>query len=367
LLLWTLLSTRTCLAGNNLPIHLTLPPEFYAVSGVEMSIYYDNVVLAQNPEQYQFHVTCDIGQAETRRWTVTPKPEDVGAHDLTVSVSDANGQQIEEASLVLHVAASDAGAGDAMRLLIVGDSLTHHTIYPNEIARLLSRPGNPRWKMLGTHRPKGTAPGVAHEGYGGWTWQRFVSAYEPHPDGTHQKRSSPFVYLDEDGKPTLNVMRYIREECEGDPPSFVMFMLGINDCFQANPDDPIAMDKHIDAMTNHSDTLLAAFRLAAPNAVIGICITTPPNSREEAFQTNYKDQYHRWGWKRIQHRIVQRHIAKFTGREKDQLYIVPTQLNLDPLDGYPPDNAVHPNERGYKQISASIYSFLKHRFEAHPQ
>ena len=75
------------------------------------------------------------------------------------------------------------------------DRLTHGTIYANEIARPLSLPGNPEWKMLGTHRPSRAEEGVAHEGYGGWTWGRFASHFEPNPDGTYRKRSSPFVYL----------------------------------------------------------------------------------------------------------------------------------------------------------------------------
>jgi hypothetical protein len=62
-----------------------------------------------------------------------------------------------------------AGEGKNFRLLIVGDSLTHATAYPNEIAKLFSSPTNPTCKTLGTHRPASAAPGVAHEGYGGWT------------------------------------------------------------------------------------------------------------------------------------------------------------------------------------------------------
>jgi len=96
---------------------------------------------------------------------------------------------------------------------------------------------------------------------------------------------------------------------------------------------------------------------------IGICLTTPPNSREEGFQANYKGRYHRWGWKRIQHRLVQCEISRFVNRETEQFFLVPTQLNLDPVDGYPTNNGVHPNDLGYKQIGASIYAWLKARVE----
>ena len=39
--------------------------------------------------------------------------------------------------------------------------------------------------------------------------------------------------------------------------------------------------------------------------------------------------------------------------------IVLTELNLDPVDGYPNNNGVHPNPVGYAQIGASFYSWMK--------
>ena len=361
--LWSLiLGAATCLAhAGDGPLRLLLPSEFYAVVGVGTSVYYDNIVLTETPGEYRFNVTCDVGQAEERRWTVTPKTADVGDHRLSVTVNDADGRELGRAVTTLKVIPADAGAGREIRLLVVGDSLTHATTYSNEIARLMSRPGNPSWRMLGTHKPPKAAPGVAHEGYGGWTWQRFAAQHEPNPDGTYRKRSSPFVYLGTDGKPGLDLKRYFDEECNGERPDFVTFLLGINDCFGANPDDPAAVDARIDAMMVPAEKLIAAFREAAPDAELGICLTTPPNARESGFEANYKGRYHRWGWKRIQHRLVERQIARFTDQEKERLFVVPTQLNLDPTDGYPTNNGVHPNEFGYNQIGVSIYAWLKAR------
>lgn len=348
-------------------LRLTLPKEFYAVAGIEMSVYFDNVVLTQTPEQFRFAVQCDVGQTQARRWSVTATAADVGRHDLVVAVSDSDGKLLARKATRLIVVPAEAGADQVVKLLIVGDSLTHATAYPNEIARLLNREGNPKWQMLGTHRPTTAAAGVAHEGYGGWTWIRFVTRYEPNPDGTHRKRSSPFVFLDGPGKPTLNVARYFEKHSDGQRPDVVFFLLGINDCFGADPDDPAAIDARIDTMLKPAETLLAEFRKAAPDADLAICVTTPPNSREAGFEANYKGRYHRWGWKRIQHRIVERLLARYEGKadgDDDRgghVFIVPTQLNLDPVDGYPVNNGVHPNGFGYQQIGASIYSWLKWR------
>lgn len=348
-------------------LRLTLPKEFYAVVDLPMSIYFDNVVLTETPEQFQFAVACDVGQTEARRWTVTPESADVGKHDLTITVSDSTGKELEKASTQLVIVPANAGADQQVKLLIVGDSLTHATAYPNELARLLSEDGNPKWRMLGTHRPSSAAKGVAHEGYGGWTWARFVKQYEPEPDGTHRKRSSPFVFLNDSGKPELIVTRYFNQHSDGERPDVVFFLLGINDCFSANPGDPPAIDARIDTMLESAAALLEDFRKAAPEADLAVCVTTPPNARQEAFEANYQQRYTRWGWKRIQHRLVERLLLRYESNadKRDagsgRLRIVPTQLNIDPIDGYPENNGVHPNGFGYRQIGASLYSWLKWR------
>ena len=341
-------------------LQLTLPPVIYGVPEVELGLYYDNVVLTETPEAYQFKVTCDVGAQEEKRWVVTPTAAQVGDHPLSVAVSQ-DGKQLGECSSILRISPADAGAGRKITLLIVGDSLTHATYYPTRIGQLLSLPGNPAWTMLGTNEGRNPGPGVRHEGWGGWTWNRFATHHERNPDGTYKKMSSPMVFLDADGKPQLDLERYFTEKCGGQKPDYVTFLLGINDCFSASPDDP---DPRIDTMFTNADLLLDAFREVCPDAQLGICLTTPPNSRQSGFTANYKDRYPRWGWKRIQHRLVQRELEKFEGREAENFFIVPTEINLDPVAGYPENNGVHPVKVGYDQIGDSIYAWLKARFAA---
>lgn len=361
LVLVGLVSPWATAAKNTL--RLGLPPATYAVPGVETNIYWDNVVLTRTPEQYRFSAQCDLGRSEARRWTLTPTAADVGEHRLTISVSDSTGRLLDNASTVLRVVPAQAGQGRKLRLLVIGDSLTGATAYPNEIARLLSLPGNPAWEMLGTHRPTSAAEGVSHEGYGGWTWARFNTHFNPDPKAKLLQRSSPFVFAGPDGKPALDMDRYFKDRCAGRLPDVVTIMLGINDCFHAKYDDPAAIETRIDDMFKQADILVAALRRAAPEADLGICLTTPPNARESGFEANYKGRYHRWGWRQIQHRLVERQIDKFKGQEKKHVFIVPTELNLDPVDGYPENNGVHPNGEGYKQIGASIYAWIKSRLK----
>lgn len=343
-------------------LELTLPPAIHAVAGEPLAIYYDNAVLTEMPERYRFETACPIGADGDRCWTAQPTDADRGVHPLRLRVYEGD-RLVAEAATMLHVAARDSGQNRPLAVLIVGDSLTHSTVYPNELARLLSRPGNPRWRMLGSHRPAQAAEGVAHEGYGGWTWERFVRHHEPVPDPAARKFSSPFVFL-VDEQPRLDVRRYLDAQAAGGDPDIVLFMLGINDCFGADPESRDALDAHVDRVFAQAETLLAAFREAAPQADLAICTTTPPNARESGFEANYHGRYHRWGWKRIQHRLVQRQIAAFAGQEPRRRFLVPTNLALDPVDGYPVDNGVHPNAHGYRQIGGAIYAWLKGHLEA---
>lgn len=224
-------------ADKSKNLRLTLPQQIFAVVGVETGIYFDNIVLTQDTNQYKFEVNCSVGQTDDQRWILTATPANIGSHSLTVTVHDSEGTQLAKASTQLHITAANSGSDREVTLLLVGDSLTHATQWPNELARLLRQPGNPAWKMPGTHRPKNAAEGVAHEGYGGWTWQRFAHSYEPNPDGTHRKRSSPFVFLDESDMPILDVAQYFDETNSGERPDVVFFFLGINDCFSADPND----------------------------------------------------------------------------------------------------------------------------------
>lgn len=345
-------------------LQLTLPAMWFGVPGVTTSLYYDNVVLTEHPEHYRFSVRCDIGTSEGRRWAVNPTEAQVGDHPMEITVSDAQGKVIEKGTTVFRVAPRNAGSGKELKLLIVGDSLTHNTAYPNELARLLSELDNPKWSMLGTHKPASAKPGVAHEGYGGWTWNSFLTKFDPKPAGVTagplaRKSTSPFIFADNKGKGVFDLPRYFREDCNQQTPDVVTFLLGINDCFGANPNDPAAMDKHIDGVLDKADQLIAAFRKAAPKAVLAVGLTTPPNSRESGFIANYKGKYPRWGWKRIQHRLVQRMMDRLSKRAAENIFLVPTELNLDPVDGYPVDNGVHPNAIGYAQIGTSFYTWLK--------
>jgi lysophospholipase L1-like esterase len=348
-------------------LRLVLPPHLYATPGHEANLYFDNVVLAVDSGDYLFDVDCAKGRQDQERWRFTPTDQDLGDHALSLRVTDAAGSTLAEGSTTVHV--SLAGGGDRpFTLLCVGDSLTHASVYPAELFSLF---GPARLKLIGTHHPIDSLPAeVVHEGYGGWQWQTFCTRWT---EGTDARAKSPFLRLDGD-KPVLDFQAYCDAQNGGAGPDFITVFLGWNDIFGAKDEN---LEATIDTVFGYADALLAEFRRVRPDTQIGLLLLTPPAATQDAFGSNYACGQTRWQARRNQHRLVERMMAKFAGREGENLWLLPAHLNLDTVHNYPvstePANArseqqvtrlangVHPSAEGYRQIADTIYAWLSHR------
>jgi len=355
------------------PIRLVLPTDVYAVVGHEMNIYFDNIVLVPNVRNYLFDVDCAKGRQDQDRWRFTPAAEDLGDHPLSVKVLDGLNNTLASATTTVHVVPADAGAGKQFTLLCVGDSLTHASVYPTELWTLFATEGNAKLRMIGTHHPNDSLPAeVVHEGYGGWRWETFCTKWAE-TDSPGDK--SKFLRL-LDGKPTLDFQAYCDDNSGGQGPDFITVLLGCNDNFGATEDK---IEASIDRMMTYADMLLAEFHRVRPDTQIGILLLVPPSASQDSFGSNYKCGQTRWQYRRNQHRVVERQIEKWGGREAENLFLIPAEVNLDCEHNCAlateainsrndekiarQSNGVHPAASGYRQIADSIYAWLKYRLK----
>jgi lysophospholipase L1-like esterase len=343
---------------------LTLPPHIYAVAGNELTVFFANTILAADAAQFRFEVECSVGHADKSCWSLPASHTAAGEYPFVLKLHDTKGGHIQSASATLHVVSKTPPPRAECSVLLVGDSLTAAGVYPDQLASLFAQPENPKLHMLGTQTRKpaqSTNSHVAFEGYGGWSWKGFLSRYDPQPAESGKVNKSPFVFPR--GEPVAygtDFKRYIDERLGGITPDIICVLLGINDCFRLKADEPTAMDQGITEMLLNAENLMSEFRKAAPQATIGICLVPPPNDREGAFEANYKGQYPRWNWKRVQHRLVERQLKHFSLREKELIEVIPTELSVDTWNGYPDANAVHPNEAGYRQIASTLHAWIRH-------
>lgn len=354
------------------PLRLIVPEIIYAVPGIETNVYFDNACLVINPANYVFDVHCNRGHLQTDRWTFTPTDKDVGDFAFTLNVIDQNNQIIASKKSRVRVVPPDAGKDKALSILMIGDSLTHNSIYPKHVRDLSQKFEGPTLKLIGSHNPK-NEEGVQHEGYGGWTAVRFATHFkETARTGYYRERGSPFLYANEAGKPELDFPRYCKEFNDGKAPDLVTIFLGPNDVYTATDD---TIDERTDTMINHLDILVKMIHDYSPATKIGVMLPVPPAASQDAFGTTNGRLQTRWQYKRDQHRVVERMTSHFGGKEKQQIFLVPTHLNLDCVHNYPAhsvavnaenpekivrqNNAVHPAASGYQQIGDSLFSWIK--------
>ena len=364
-------------AGEANPCHMILPPVVYAVVGTEVNLYFQDLILSPPGRAWIFDVTCAKGVQQIERWTWVPKEEDVGEVPLEIEVRDADDKLVVKRQTAVRVVSAKAGSEQTVRLLCIGDSLTHASAYTGELMRLCAQMGQPNLKLLGTHHSSGAAEGNVHEGYGGWTFQNFVEKYTDKPvSGDQLQRSSPFVFGSPSG-PVFDVPRYIKESCGGIPPDYITVFLGANDSGGVlRSSKNLSPDTDIERVLGYADKLIAGLRAAAPKAKIGLLPPLPP-ANQDAFGANYQCTVLKyWPYRKIQHRMVEMMMARYGHRESEGLFVISAFAMLDTEHGYPKGevqpvnarstekvvrgvNAVHPSSCGYNQIADAIFSWLK--------
>ncbi len=363
------------------PLRMIVPPRMYAAPGVEMNLYFDNVLLHPNSDLLIYDLDCPLGAQQQERWTATPDADNVGEHELTLRVLNPQMDPHEEVATTIEVVDPTAGEGEAITVLCVGDSLTANSTISGHLVDLFDADEAVEATLIGENGPGGDS-GNRHEGYGGWTCERFATLWDTEDyrerGGRMRRARSPFVFKPEgQAEPGLDFQRYLDANNAGEAPDFITILLGCNDTFSA---DEESIEERIDAMFGHLDTLIAAFREAAPDTEIGLLTLVPPAASQDAFGRNYRCSQTRWQYRRNQHRVVEREYETYAGREDEGLFLVPAHANLDTVWGFPrssvPPNAhadteisrmtngVHPATAGYHQVGDSIYCWIKSRLAA---
>ena len=354
---------------------LALPPQLFAVVGIETNVYFDNVFLTLNTANVAFDVTCERGRQQAERWTWTPTNADVGEVPFRLKVLDGQNQIITEIASTIHVFRPDQATEKATSLLIIGDSLTHTSVYSQHLLDLVTKWGSGRLTLVGSHGVDPELGANRHEGYGGWTAERFATFYSNTArQGDYSKRGSPFLYKQTDGTTKLDFEQYCKDVNEGKFPDSVAIFLGPNDIFSFN-DESIAAG--IAKMLKHFDQLIDMLRSSSPTTRVGVMLPVPPASSQDAFGSNYGSGQTRWQYKRNQHALVQAMIERYHGRQAEMIHVIATHANLDCVHNYPTEsmapnarsdlkiirqnNGVHPSVAGYHQIGDTVFAWLMSR------
>lgn len=342
---------------------INVPDKIYALPGLELNVYFDNVV--EDANKYDWNITCSKGMQLERGYRITPSSGDTGTYPITIEVSEGKSSKLVNSNLI--IANSNAGNGETVSIINLGDSTTNsgtvieklNTNFSSDVMNVTT---------LGT---RGTAPNN-HEGRSGWKWNDyFTKEYIDYTDGRGHV-ANPFY---NPSTQTFDAAYYFANSGISVPDFFIINM-GVNDVFRFTSDT--ALNAGIDQFISYTDDAIASIKTAAPNTKICICCTIPPNHSQDAFGKAYACGQTRNRCKRNNALLVNRIIEEYDGRESENIYVIPIHTNLDtvynmgmetlPVNARNTDmtyqspirnGCVHPEISGYWQIADVYTAFIK--------
>lgn len=361
-------------------LRLTMTDKIYAAPGVECNIYFNNILTVINHRNYAFEVRCKVGRSLADRWQFVPEEKDAGEYPLVINIYDNNGLAVTTSTTVIVTASTDKPK--KLSLLLIGDSQTSGIGYPEHLFSLLQNEQNLDFSMIGTNSGNYAAPvpgGVAHEGYGGWSWQTFFENHDidenDNNDGMHPRRpserNSRFLFP-ENGKYKFDLKLYCEKYNNGVFPDTVIIMLGTNDVFCPQDDKTlqIVWDTEI---YPYMKRMMSGLREYTPDIRIAWATIAPGANDQDAFGLCYNScSYHLWRWRLNLHFY---HQKLFEAAKEFNIELIPVHCAIDCENNFPVAeqpismrnqtvtshavNAVHPALAGYQQIGDEIFAYLK--------
>lgn len=156
-------------------IRVILPEKYDLVVGDTFQLFYRGVIMAPNPYCYDIVSVCEKGRNFPRYFEFTP--EKPGVYKLEIYVYDANRNVLGKGETELCVIEAKISE-KPINILCIGDSLTGGGQWVSECyRRIVQNGGEPEGLGFTNVSFVGTCKkdDVGYEGYGGWTWEKFLS------------------------------------------------------------------------------------------------------------------------------------------------------------------------------------------------
>lgn len=335
-------------------VGLVLPDTVFCSVLTENNIYFENVSQVPDYRDYVWDVTCDSGRTEYNRWTWTPASGTEGNYTLTLTVYNRINAVVESASTVIHVSKATV-TGAARRLLLIGDSITEASYYPQALKTL----GGDSLVFIGTQSPE-TA--IAREGHTGRTYSWFES-----------DEGSPFVFS---VGGHVDFTQYVSSN-EFSNPDIIYILLGTNDLVGY----ALKTTSQIEAVAVSCDSLVSAAIEQIPGVMVVIGMTIPPSYSQDAWGNNYGNAGTRWFHKVNMLKFARALKARYgaSGTLKNaQVSLHPVYVNLDTEHNMmysetaynthtaqvynKQTNGVHPSEEGYNQMADAIWGVVRSKW-----
>lgn len=316
---------------------VVLAPKYWVIEGQTFHVFTEGLFLdplgytgAYDPTDYTWTWT---GATMTQDSAVHFHTSWSSAQTVNLSVVATGGPMAGSGSTVVQVVADGMAA---TKIATVGDSGISTALVPALATALTGE------TMIGTLDCAGTPC----DGVGGQSWPWFAT-----------NASSPLT----DAGGALDIAAWIT--ALGATPDVIIFSLGANDVFTLRPDQARAA---IRASLEYARQIFAAIKAQAPNVIIGVWTLVPANTLQDAWDNNYGpatvpdslSPTNRFRWQQHRHIVNEEYFTAFTAMANQGIYVVPIHTWVDPTEGFPSNNALHPDSDGVASIVAQLKAFI---------
>lgn len=235
----------------------------------------------------------------------------------------------------------NAGKGQNIKVLIIGDSLTNYNIYPNRTGELANSDENTTIEFIGTR-----GDNTKHEGRGGWSAKIYTTKTQ------YNSYDNPFL---NNGK--FDFSNYMNTNNFSDV-DIVIINLGTNDIALNRPD----IDNNFSGDFKAYDEMISSIKAYNANIKIALGSTITPARLNNA-NIDVKTRRQRWN------RLMERYCL-----DNNYTYI-PYWLVVDPINDFKYEDVqiddyntttikkvadnTHPADSGYKKMGDLTYATIK--------
>ena len=324
-----------------------LPERLYVAAGRTLELYNDQVASHGKIDEFAFNWECDIGKCLERKYEVTVSDEQIGEHELKLTIYNANLEPVYEKDVILEVV--DDVIGEPMKVLNIGDSFSTDVPWYEEIYNL----SEGQITFVGT-RGWGN---YKHEGRSGFS----ICDYRTETEYVYGREGvQPFYNPDGAG---FDFAYY--KETTGVEPDAVQFFLGKNG-MSMDPGPGIEWLKEMVLNVRETDPDMPIYLVQTVYLGDQNGIGNEVNQKGCLILNGW------WKWEEDRQIFLWTQAMEEAFGNMDGVYLIPAVLTFDSDYNYRmaevPVNArssvtetvlmeaMHPNRAGYMQIADTLFN-----------
>ncbi len=368
-----------------------MPETLYAAPGVECQVFFAKMFESVKHSNYAFEAISEKGNFWEDRWSWTPKDEDAGKRIPVVFRALTDDGLVDCATTTVVVAKSPTAAQKSRRitLALLSASCTNCR-FQDRLRERMREAGFSGYTPVGSHTGGSSSmecdpeKGAPHDGYGGFAWGDFTTRWAMSvdeidnlqaeaereqlrkfgykiPEGQEWRRGllkSPLVKI-ENGEKVVDVQRWLDKVNGGEPPDYILIVLGGNG-IATIPADRI--EASVSRQLESAKCLLGHLRKTCPKTRIAIAQAIGGSIEQVGWGKNYgaRASAFQGNINRILYDRAMKRYVETCG--DDNIVFVPFSHGVDPVRAYPrtekDGNALHGTLLSGYQAGDALFAWL---------